>query len=191
MLHQYLVPRTGTNTYIPHGDGKILDVYRPKYIGDMEGVNWTAESYGAEPVFLVTADLSDFDDAFLSSQPDAFRFSDNNKELIDLAAMKAFFEQNKIPADYLDPAWTRDDAVAAVRKIFTMTQIMRGIQATQKGEDLALNTKFSDLAPVMRDLFSLSPASTDSVHDMMRAASSTYTKADAKAGGPAAADKVG
>jgi hypothetical protein len=190
MQHQYLVPRTGTNTYLPHGDTKILDVYRPKYIGDLEGVHWTAETYGAAPVFLVTADLSDFDDAEITSQSDVFRFPDNNKEPINLAAMKAFFGANKIPADYLGADWNHDEAIAAVRKIFRMTQIIRGLQATQKGEDITLDTKFADFAPVMRDLFSLSPSATDSVHDMVRAVSSGFTKDDVKSDGLGAVEAV-
>ncbi len=181
MLHQYLTPQTGTNTYLKHGDGKALDTYRPKYIGDLEGVAWSAEGYGIAPVFLVTADLSDFDDAEVSSQPDVFRFPDNQKEAIDFSAMKTFFVNNKIPADYLDPTWTHDDALAAIRKIFKMSQIIRGLQVTQKGEDLTTETKFSDFAPVMQDLFSLKPAASDSVLGMVTAVSSTFTKAEAVA----------
>lgn len=179
MLHRYLVTRTGTNTYIPHGDGKALDVYRPKYIGDLEGIKFQSEYYGAAPVFMVTADLSDFDHDLVSSQPDVFTFPDNEKELIDPAKMKAFFAANKIPEAHLDETWTHEEAIQSIQKIFAVTQILNGLHAAQKREFMSLDTKFEDFAPVVKYLTTLNPTVGVSVFDMLSGVSDQLKKPDA------------
>ncbi len=176
MLRRYLVPRTGTNTYILHGGEKVLDAYRPKYIGDLEGIKFEASYYGVAPVFMVVADLSDFDHNLVSSNVDVFTFPDNEKEPIDLAAMKTFFDVNRIPSGYLDATWTHEEAIASIEKTFTIAQILNGLHATQKGEFMTLDTKFEDFAPSVKNLLTMAPAVGKSVFDMVSTASEQLVK---------------
>lgn len=167
MLRKYLVSRTGSNIYIPHGDTKILDMYRPKYIGDMEGISYKSEYYGIYPVFLVTTDLSDFDHNLLSSYADVFLFPDNEKELIDFDKLKNWLSLNKVPSDYLDSTWTHEEAIDSIKKIFTISQILGGLHSQQKQEFLTPDTKFEDFAPIVQHLLTMSPSNGKSVFDMI------------------------
>ena len=60
----YIVPKIGTGT--------ITDPFRPKYIGDLVGVRWSAIDYGLDPTFLVGANLTAEQHAFVAGQSDAY-----------------------------------------------------------------------------------------------------------------------
>src|SRR6476659_3809338 len=127
MLRRYLTPITGDGQYHEHGDGKELDVFRPKYFGDMQGVDFYAEYYGLAPLFLVEADLTDYDHALVIKNEDVFVFPDNPKEPIDPVKMKSFWAANRLPSDFLSADWTHEEALAKVEETFRNAQVIHGM----------------------------------------------------------------
>lgn len=183
MQRKYLVPQIGTNTYLPHGAGKELDIYRPKYFGDMTGVKWTGQDYSVNGLWLVTADLSDFDHSFILSQSDAFVFPDDPKQALDPAPLQAYLAGYKLPVGTLDAGQTYSDVLDKIQYQIKTTQILCGLQQVHNNSTLTVDSKFSDLAGVIQDLMKSNPSPTDSVFDILgkTSAASPVKIASAKA----------
>ena len=62
----YITPVTGSGT-------TPRDPRRPAYISDL-GVRWAGMDYGAQPIYLVAADLTSADDASVTAHADVFAF---------------------------------------------------------------------------------------------------------------------
>lgn len=167
MLRKYLTPQIGTGLYVPHGDGKVLDTPRAKYFADMTGIKYVGQDYTINGLWLVTADLSDFDHAFVASQPDVFVFPEDPKQALDPDPLQSFLAGHKLPIGTLDAKQTYSDVLDKIQYQIGATQILCGLQQVHNNSKLTVDSKFSELAGVIRDLMRSNPGDSDSIFDIL------------------------
>jgi hypothetical protein len=118
----YLVPSIGT--------GIFPDARRAKYFKDDLGVPYASMDYGFQPVFIVGADLSPADQAFIDAQPDASSFPANLD--VPLSAGEAtnastLLESFFIPAHWVTAALTWRETARITCGMFQYFQRVNGI----------------------------------------------------------------
>lgn len=122
----YLVPRVG--------DGQSrASAYRAKYFcahvptcgGDFR-VKWTGRPYGDEPLYLVTADLTDDQHAALMMNPD----------VVQLVASRATAQDVTQYAALRLPVEANEPLVPTVQDLFTVAQRLKGLGVSTAGKSL-------------------------------------------------------
>jgi hypothetical protein len=112
------------------GTGTIVDPFRPEYIGDLSGVQWSAMDLGIEPTFIVGANLTAEQHAFVSSQPDVFAFPVDIGAAIGgnpaLSRVRNGLEQRNIPAEDVVAGWTTRQVIARIIKSCFILQRLNG-----------------------------------------------------------------
>ncbi|MBA3843513.1 MAG: hypothetical protein H0X39_13040 [Actinobacteria bacterium] len=89
---------------------------------------WEARDYGNEPAMLLASDLSDADDATLTSQSDVTKFADNLDAALgaNLATMQAALAALNIPGQMLTATSTYRETVRGIMGVFGVAQCMQG-----------------------------------------------------------------
>jgi hypothetical protein len=123
----YLVPKVGTGT--------ALDPFRPKYIGDLAGVQWSAMDLGIEPTFIVGANLSAAQHTSVSGQSDVFAFPANIDGAVGgnptLNRVRNGLEQRNIPGADIASTWTWRQVIGRVGDTCLILQRLNGQHQTR------------------------------------------------------------
>ena len=117
----YIVPKIGTGT--------IEDPLRPKYIGDMAGVQWSAMDYGLEATFLVGANLTADQHTFVASQSDAYAIPPLDTTVggnPTLNQTQNRLEQSSIPGTWVQATTTYRVLTGRVGRFCLIVQRLRG-----------------------------------------------------------------
>lgn len=177
MIRKYLVPLIGTGKYKPHGPGKELDLPRPKYFGDMNGINYSCPHVGAKgSLFIVICELSEFDHAFVTSHSDVHVIPLDESTLIDHDLLRIFLNSHKMPHAHLNSSITYAEFLEKLNHQFNTIQVMEGIHATFKGKQLDFNTPVSEFHPVLQELL-LSPFQPHhSINDILSTISAKWKR---------------
>jgi hypothetical protein len=122
----YLVDKIGT--------GSRVDAFRPEYIGDIAGAQWSAMDLGIEPSFIVGANLTAAQHAFVSSQSDVFTFP-----AIDAAVggnptlnrTRNALEQRNIPGAWVGAATTWRQVIGEIIRNCLVLQRLFGLHRSR------------------------------------------------------------
>ena len=143
----YLVPKTG--------DGLTrLTAFRPKYIADLEGVDWAARDYGLEDVLLVGAAVTPAQHTLLVGNLDLIAIPQDLDQPIGLTVLttlQAKLEGLHIPAEWLTVSQTYRDAMRVVAKLFGLMgrfHAREGRVFFQTG--ITLDTRMNQLSQAQR-----------------------------------------
>ena len=112
----YIVPAIGTGT--------VTDRRRPKYIAD-QGFTWGGMDYGAQPIFLVGANLTPAQDAAIVANADvtAFPFDlTTNVGGGGVQDARAALEAALIPAQFVNGAMSWNQVARTVAGMFQFMQ---------------------------------------------------------------------
>lgn len=117
----YIVPKIGSGTFV--------DPYRPKYIGDMVGVQWSAMDYGLDPTFLVGANLTAEQHAFVAGQSDAYAIPPLETAVGGNPALNQTvnrLEQSSIPGSWVQATTTYRVLTGRVGRFCLILQRLHG-----------------------------------------------------------------
>ena len=143
----YLVPEESTGTH-----------RGPKYFawrfgaGTYQAIDWI--DYGAEPAFLVLADLSGVDHTALAAEVDSIAVPsnlDNNISAIALSQVKDALELLNIPSNWMTVSNTYRQVLKAVTVMFFILQRLNAKIGTEKlFSSNTLDTRFNQLPQKIR-----------------------------------------
>ncbi len=117
----YFVPAEGTGTR--------SDPHRPTYLQAL-GEPWSGMTYGAEPLFLVGANLSAAADASLAGQADVFALPvdlDARFTGPTLGAFIAFLATHQIPTDWVSTRMGWREALRTIAGLMQYLQRVHGL----------------------------------------------------------------
>lgn len=145
-MNFYIVPKIGT--------GSPTDTYRPKYVGDLAGVAWSAMDYGLDDTFLVGAQTDATQHATLTGYGDVLAVPPLDEVVggnPTLNRVKNSLEQRSIPAHWLTAGTSWRVALGTVGRFCLILQRLHGRHGRRLFEPgMTLDTTLS--APVLTEL---------------------------------------
>lgn len=117
----YIVPKIGSGTF--------QDSYRPKYFGDMVGVEWYGMPYGLDATFLVGAFLTPEQQTTLAANADVYVVPPLNDAVGGnpvLNQTRNRLEAQSIPGSWVESTTTNRQLVGRIGRVCLILQRLNG-----------------------------------------------------------------
>jgi hypothetical protein len=118
----YIVPKIGAGT--------MADPFRPKYIGDIAGAQWSAMDYGEEGTFLAGASLTPAQHAFVTDNADVVAIPALDTAVggnPTLNRVRNYMESRSIPGTWIQTTTTWRGVLGRTGRVCLVMQRMFGI----------------------------------------------------------------